>query len=453
MRDVFISYARPDRDHARRLVEAIRAHGWSVWCDRVVPEERQLVEVVEKEFATARCVLILWSNASVNSERVFNEAMTARRQRRLMTVLVEDAEIPDKFHRTQPVDVSQWSGDDPPARAAFIEALEKQLGPPRGEGEPLDVEPVVSPVALARIQSGQLASRFGLGGRRGAIVAGVLVIGIVAAVFIGHEVQARRATARNDAPIALGSAPAPVAQAVKDYTAPTDDTPPEVGWTADSSGCKVWNPHPRAKETMTWSGACVHNRAYGPGVVEWSESGQKRSSVKATWREGKPVETEPVVFHDFVTNETYEGRQEDGQWVGKVVVTAPWGRIEGPIANGAVSGYVTLVAANGRRYEGEFSGNKFNGRGVLSETDGTRYVGGFVDGLYDGKGTLTWPDRSRYEGDFSKGRRTGKGSFVDSIGGRYAGDFVDGRFHGTGVLTTKEGKRHEGRFVAGQFAP
>jgi hypothetical protein len=381
------------------------------------------------------------------------------RQRRLVSILVEDVELPNKFHRLQPVDLSQWRDDGSPAPVALSDAVDQRIGPPRGEDEPLDAPPVESPIAAARLQTlnavRPLAARVGITGPRGAIIAGVLVLVLAAivAVVAGRQMLARRAAVKNHAPAAASAAPAPVAQAIKDYTAPTEGAPDaqenERGWTKDDSGCRVANPSPRPKETMTWSGACVHGKAYGPGVVEWSENGQKRSSVRAQWRDGKPIET--ITVHDYATDETYEGVQEDGQWIGKVVVTARWGKIEGPIANGAITGYGTLTAANGRRYEGGFIDNKFNGKGVLTEPDGTRYVGDFVAGLFDGKGTLTWPDQSHYEGEFSKGQRTGKGLFVDAIGDRYAGDFVGGKFDGQGVLTTKKGERHEGKFVAGQF--
>src|SRR5215475_6638516 len=46
----------------------------------------------------------------------------------------------------------------------------------------------------------------------------------------------------------------------------------QPGWIADAStGCRVWNDHPRPKETITWSGRCENGLAQGNGVVQWFE--------------------------------------------------------------------------------------------------------------------------------------------------------------------------------------
>jgi hypothetical protein len=46
MRDVFISYAKPDRDRAAELATALEAHGWSVWWDRKIPPGRTFDDVI-----------------------------------------------------------------------------------------------------------------------------------------------------------------------------------------------------------------------------------------------------------------------------------------------------------------------------------------------------------------------------------------------------------------------
>ena len=57
MADVFLSYAREDRETAERLAHALERHGWSVWWDRHVPAGKRFDEVIAKSLASARCVM------------------------------------------------------------------------------------------------------------------------------------------------------------------------------------------------------------------------------------------------------------------------------------------------------------------------------------------------------------------------------------------------------------
>jgi len=70
MSDVFISYAHADREAARKVAEALVAHGWSVWWDRIIPVGRKWDEVIEEKLDSATCVVVLWSKASVASQWV-----------------------------------------------------------------------------------------------------------------------------------------------------------------------------------------------------------------------------------------------------------------------------------------------------------------------------------------------------------------------------------------------
>ena len=63
MSDIFISYARPDRDRARQMAEALEQRGWSVWWDHEIPPGRNFDDVIEEALGAASCVVVLWSNA------------------------------------------------------------------------------------------------------------------------------------------------------------------------------------------------------------------------------------------------------------------------------------------------------------------------------------------------------------------------------------------------------
>ena len=110
MSDIFVSYASADRDRARAVAQALTDQGWSVWWDRTIPPGRQFDEVIEEALDSARCVVVLWSKASVASQWVKTEAAEAMRRKILVPVLIEDVKIPLEFRRLQAADLSTWTG-------------------------------------------------------------------------------------------------------------------------------------------------------------------------------------------------------------------------------------------------------------------------------------------------------------------------------------------------------
>ena len=110
MSDIFVSYASADRDRARAVAQALTEQGWSVWWDRKIPPGKQFDEVIEEALDSARCVVVLWSKASVASQWVKTEAAEAMRRKILVPVLIEDVKIPLEFRRLQAADLSTWTG-------------------------------------------------------------------------------------------------------------------------------------------------------------------------------------------------------------------------------------------------------------------------------------------------------------------------------------------------------
>ena len=101
MSDIFLSYATGDRPRTRLLVEALESQGWSVWWDRTIAPGRTFDSVIEKSLAEARCVVVLWSKASVSSDWVKTEAAEAARRRVLVPVLIDEVTVPLEFRRVQ----------------------------------------------------------------------------------------------------------------------------------------------------------------------------------------------------------------------------------------------------------------------------------------------------------------------------------------------------------------
>lgn len=128
MSDIFISYASADRERAKVIAESLAARGWSVWWDRVIPPGREFDEVIEEALDAARCVVVLWSQASVASRWVKTESAEAMRRKALIPVLIENVKIPLEFRRLQAADLSQWHGEpDDPELQNFFQSLETRI--------------------------------------------------------------------------------------------------------------------------------------------------------------------------------------------------------------------------------------------------------------------------------------------------------------------------------------
>src|ERR1700688_3226280 len=74
MSDIFISYAREDRPRAEAIAKALEEHSWSVWWDWVIPTGKKFRRVIQEELDKARCVVVLWSANSIESDWVIEES-------------------------------------------------------------------------------------------------------------------------------------------------------------------------------------------------------------------------------------------------------------------------------------------------------------------------------------------------------------------------------------------
>ncbi len=133
MADVFISYANQDRESAHRLANALIAIGWSVWWDRKIIAGQSFDQVIERELETAKSVVVLWSEHSIASEWVKNEAAVALQRGVLVPASVESVKLPIEFRRRQTAELVGWNGD--PSHSGF-QALCEGISATLGSGPP-----------------------------------------------------------------------------------------------------------------------------------------------------------------------------------------------------------------------------------------------------------------------------------------------------------------------------
>ena len=109
--DIFLSYAKEDRERARNLATALEAAGWSVWWDRNIQVGQTFDQAIENALDSAKCVVVLWSKHSISSEWVKNEAASAAERGILVPALIDDVRTPLEFRRKQTANLIGWEQD------------------------------------------------------------------------------------------------------------------------------------------------------------------------------------------------------------------------------------------------------------------------------------------------------------------------------------------------------
>ncbi len=131
MADIFLSYNEKDRPRVRQLAQALERAGWSVWWDRRVPAGLTWRSLLEQELQNMRCMLVLWSNNSVKSEWVCEEATEGRLLGRLIPVFLERVRPPAGFREVQAADLVDWDGtNDTIGLQQLLDDIAHKLGAP-----------------------------------------------------------------------------------------------------------------------------------------------------------------------------------------------------------------------------------------------------------------------------------------------------------------------------------
>jgi hypothetical protein len=131
MADIFLSYNEKDREAVRRLAESLQSAGWSVWWDRRIPAGLTWRSVLERELQRMRCMVVLWSQHSVASEWVCEEAAEGRQLGRLVPVLIEHVRPPAGFREIQAADLVDWDGSQNfLGLRRLVEDIERLIGKP-----------------------------------------------------------------------------------------------------------------------------------------------------------------------------------------------------------------------------------------------------------------------------------------------------------------------------------
>gem|GEM_PF-1574578 len=108
MSDIFISYAREDRDRVKPLVRLLEDQGYSVWWDHELVPGASYEKVIDEAISAARCVVVVWSRESADSEWVQAEAGDGLERGILVPVMMDNVRVPISFRRKHAAQLLEW---------------------------------------------------------------------------------------------------------------------------------------------------------------------------------------------------------------------------------------------------------------------------------------------------------------------------------------------------------
>jgi adenylate cyclase len=141
---IFLSYAREDADAAREVAEAVGRAGHEVWWDKQIQGGSRFSRAIDQALKDAEAVVVLWSETSVESAWVQDEAAEGRDSGRLVPVLLDTCKPPLGFRQFQSVDLAKWRGGDTPELDALLEAIASTAAPAQAERKAASADKPVS---------------------------------------------------------------------------------------------------------------------------------------------------------------------------------------------------------------------------------------------------------------------------------------------------------------------
>ncbi len=134
MADIFISYASEDRPRIEQLAKALENRGWSVFWDRTIPAGKSWRRVIGDALKAANAVIVAWSETSIDSRWVQEEADRGLERNILIPVLIDNVRPPLGFGAVQAADLIGWDpAKSSPAFEKLITDISAVLGSPPGK--------------------------------------------------------------------------------------------------------------------------------------------------------------------------------------------------------------------------------------------------------------------------------------------------------------------------------
>jgi len=93
MADIFISYARSDREIAKQLASSLAKRGYHVWWDAELVGSDDFRDVIFDELTRSKAVIVIWSKNSAHSKFVRDEVGRADNKNKLISTCTADFDM------------------------------------------------------------------------------------------------------------------------------------------------------------------------------------------------------------------------------------------------------------------------------------------------------------------------------------------------------------------------
>jgi hypothetical protein len=152
MSGIFISYKREDEARVAVLQRALKGADLDVWWDKEISGGDKWRQRLVTELEAAKCVLVVWSEASTGpaGDFVVDEANWAKQRGKLLQVRIDDVNLPLGFGEHQALDLVGWKGDVADSRFQDVVAAARAL---------IEARPIPAPQGRGRRNPAWVAGR------------------------------------------------------------------------------------------------------------------------------------------------------------------------------------------------------------------------------------------------------------------------------------------------------
>jgi formylglycine-generating enzyme len=153
MTDIFISYAHEDAERVRPIIKELKKRGWSVFWDKNIPAGERWHSYISKALNASPCVIVIWSQHSIASDAVIEEASVSKTKGVLVPIRIDAVEPPLGFGLIQAPDLSDWKNNaSHPAFRQCVDAITSRLsGTANTQVKELFVHSSVSSIVVPQV--------------------------------------------------------------------------------------------------------------------------------------------------------------------------------------------------------------------------------------------------------------------------------------------------------------
>ena len=129
--DVCLIHYESDKHIAETIEYALKGYGISIWREEQIKLGATVFSGQKRAITSAKLVIVLWSNNSVKSHLLREQAGIARNRKALIPVLIDNVKLPPESVGTQAANLIGWDGDVDNEEFMKLRQLIQDTEPPK----------------------------------------------------------------------------------------------------------------------------------------------------------------------------------------------------------------------------------------------------------------------------------------------------------------------------------